>query len=125
MPIGDTAPPGTALLLVDDDGVRVGLDRGEAETLLAITGGLETATVSACPRCRSRVLAAVAFVDLLSDAPPHPRTEELITLAEEAPTLHVYVADLLTRCVHRAWRDPLFEEWADVLEAPARAFRRR
>ena len=63
-------------------------------TLLALTGGLEAATVSACPTCRSRILAVVALVDLLDDAPPFARSGALLELADDAPTLHLYVRDL-------------------------------
>jgi hypothetical protein len=104
-----------ALTVIDDDGEKVVLDDDEAATLLALTSGLEPATTSACPSCRSRIVAAVALVDLLTDAPPVARGRELIELADDAPTLHLYVRDLRTRCDHRGWRDPGFEEWADVM----------
>ena len=35
-------------------------------------------------------------------------------LADDAPTLHVYVRDDAARCAHRTWRDPGAEEWAEV-----------
>ncbi|GIU87156.1 MAG: hypothetical protein KatS3mg009_1671 [Acidimicrobiia bacterium] len=63
-------------------------------------------------------LAAVALVDLLDAAAPHPRAGELIELADDAPTLHVFVVDEGTRCRHRRWRDPLREEWEDVVRGP-------
>jgi hypothetical protein len=111
-----------ALAFIDDDGEEVVLDGEEAESLLALTHGLDAATVSACPACRSRVLACVALVDLLDDAPPHPRARELLELADEAPTLHLYAWDLATHCVHPAWRDPGHGEWmealADLLDGP-------
>ena len=53
--------------------------------------------MSACPQCRSRILAVVALVDLLADAPPFARSGELVELADDAPTLHLYVRDLATR----------------------------
>jgi hypothetical protein len=93
--------------------------------MLAFTGDLERATVSACTRCRSRVVAAVALVDLLAAAPPHPRTGELMDLADEAPTLHLYVADLATTCTHRTWRDPGYDEWSDAVDEPEPRFHRR
>ena len=71
-------------------------------------GSLEEATVSACGQCRSRVIAAVALVDLL-DGSPHPRSGDLIDLADEAPTLHLYVIDLTTHCRHKPWRSALLE----------------
>ena len=120
--VGVTEP---TLLILDDDGEQVALVASEADTLLSFTGGLERATVSACTACRSRVIAAVALVDLLEDAPPHPRTGDLIDLADEAPTLHLYVADVATMCPHRTWRDPGFEEWAAVVAEPDPGFRRR
>jgi len=113
------------LLILDDDGEQVTLDAAEAQTLLSFTGDLERATVSACTTCRSRVIAAVALVDLLESAPPHPRTGDLIDLADEAPTLHLYVVDAATSCSHRTWRDPGFEEWAAVVAEPDPRFRRR
>jgi hypothetical protein len=107
---------GPALLVLDDDGEHVGLDAAEAEALLAFTEGLEPATVSACPTCRSRVVAVVAFSDLLTGAPPHPRTGALLDLADEAPTLHLYVVDRAADCEHSEWRDPGYDEWADVVD---------
>jgi hypothetical protein len=107
--------PAADLVLLDADGVEVAFDATEAAALLELTGGLEGATVSACPECRSRVLAVVALGDLLADAPPFPRSVELLELADDAPTLHVYVRDVARRCSHREWRDPGAEEWADVM----------
>ena len=57
----------------------------------------------------------VALGDLLADAPPFPRSGELVELADDAPTLHVYVRDVGQQCTHRGWRDPGAEEWADVM----------
>jgi hypothetical protein len=105
-----------ALRFLDEEGEEVELDASEATTLLALTEGLDQATVSACVECRSRVLATVALVDLLDAAQAHPRSGELIELADEAPTLHVYVIDLATECRHARWRDPGFAEWADIVE---------
>lgn len=106
------------LTFFDDDGpdgASVTLDAGEAAALLELTSGLDAATVSACPDCRSRVVAAVALVDVLDEAGPHPRAGELIELADDAPTLHLFVVDDATGCRHRRWRDPLHEEWEDVV----------
>ncbi len=103
------------LAIVDDDGEEVLLDDDEARTLLALTSGLDPATVSACPACRSRIVAAVALVDLLDAAPPFGRSRELVELADDAPTLHLYVRDLAARCGHRQWHDPGYEEWAEVM----------
>ena len=106
--------PGRAIAVADEDGEQVVLDEFEATLLFALTDGLEPATVSACLTCRSRVLAVVAFLDLLERALAHERARELIELAEEAPTLHVYVGDLESDCTHRTWLDPLFDEWAEA-----------
>src|ERR1700675_5157332 len=94
------------LTFVDDDGERVELDPDDAASLLEITGDLEAATVSACPDCRSRVLAVVALADLLDAAPPHRRANELLALADDAPTLHLYVIDGQARWDPRSWRGP-------------------
>ena len=106
---------GAVLAVLDDDGVDVQLDAEEAAILFAVTDGLDAATVSACPTCRSRIVAAVALVDLLADAPPFSRATSLLELADDAPTLHLYVRDLTSSCRHRAWRDPGFEEWSDAI----------
>ncbi|MEX2100153.1 MAG: hypothetical protein WEB19_01950 [Acidimicrobiia bacterium] len=103
------------LAVFDDDGAEVQLDADEATTLLALTDGLDEATVSACPTCRSRIVAAVALADLLGDAPPFSRGNALIELADDAPTLHLYVRDLDAACRHPRWRDPGFEEWSDAI----------
>jgi hypothetical protein len=105
-----------ALRFLDEDGEDVELDVGEAAALMALTDQLDAATVSACAQCRSRVLATVALVDLLDAAQPHPRSGDLISLADEAPTLHLYVLDLQTECRHARWLDPGFAEWLDVIE---------
>jgi hypothetical protein len=105
-----------ALRFLDEDGEEVELDSSEAEALLSVTGGLDQATVSACVQCRSRVLATVAFVDLLDRAQAHPRSGDLVELADEAPTLHLYVIDLATECRHSRWRDPGFAEWLDAIQ---------
>ena len=111
------------LVILDEDGEELHLDADEAATLLTLARDFDAATVSACPSCRSRVLACVALVDLLRDAPPHPRIPELVERAEDAPTLHVYVHDVAASCGHRRWRDPGFVEWSEVLEEFADARR--
>jgi hypothetical protein len=118
VPTADRSAPdlGAAdLAVLDADGEQVLFDAAEARDFLTITGGLEAATVSACPTCRSRIVAVVALADLLDDAPPFARSGELVELADDAPTLHVYVRDLGQRCAHREWRDPGAEEWSDVM----------
>jgi len=103
------------LAVLDEDGNEVVLDAADTESLFAATGGLEAATVSACPRCRARVLACLALVDLLDESSLHPRAAELIDLADDAPTSHVYVQDLAHPCRHQGWIDPGRAEWSDVL----------
>jgi hypothetical protein len=103
-----------AFRFLDDEGVALRLDDVEASALFAALGDLDAATVSACPDCRARVLAAVALVDLIDAGAPHPRAGELRDLAEDAPTLHLFLVDETTRCRHRRWRDPLADEWHDV-----------
>ena len=111
-----SARGGAALAFLDEDGAEVVLDPGEAATLLVLTGDLDAATVSACPHCRSRVLACLALVDLLDAAPPHPRGDELVELADDAPSSHCYLQDLATQCRHPRWLDPGRLEWEDVLD---------
>jgi hypothetical protein len=108
-------PDKEVLAVMDDDGEEVVLEVAEADALFALTDGLEAATVSACPDCRCRVLACVALVDVLDAAPPLAVAPDLIELADEAPTLHLYVQDLVTRCRHRHWRDPGHTEWVEAL----------
>lgn len=102
-------------MILDDEGTSVALDDDEAASLFLALGGLESATVGACPDCRSRVLAAVALVDLLDAGAPHARSIELVELADDAPTLHLYVDDRSASCHHRGWRDPAAREWSDVM----------
>jgi hypothetical protein len=93
-----------ALRLLDEDGNEIVLDADDATALLVVTGALDAATISACPSCRSRVLACLALVDALEAAPPHPRTDELVEFADDAPA-----------CRHRNWLDPGRLEWVDVV----------
>lgn len=116
-----------ALAFLDEDGAEVVLDEEEARALLALTGELDDATISACPGCRSRVLACLALVDLLDAAPPHARSEELVELADEAPSSHCYLHDLASPCRHPRWLDPGRLEWEavlDELDGPPRGPRR-
>ncbi len=108
----------SALRFCDDAGAEIVLEPDDADRLWATTGGLENATISACLGCRSRVLAAVALVELLDASPPHPVGNALGELADEAPTLHLYVEDVDTSCAHRTWLDPLAEEWSEVINGP-------
>lgn len=104
-----------SLSVLDDDGNEVMLDAEEAEALAVLTDTLDAATVSACPTCRSRVVACIVVLDVLDAAPPIPRGVELVALAEEAPTGHLYLEDLATQCRHERWRDPGRTEWAEAL----------
>ena len=112
------------LTIMDDDGNVVELEAGEALGLMALTENFDAATTSACPECRSRVVSVVALADLLEDAPPHPRTGEILDLADDAPTLHLYVIDRVARCVHGRWRDPGHEEWVEAVAPPGTVRRR-
>src|SRR3954468_20776946 len=102
------------LLICDDAGAEIMLDAAAADSLLALADGFEAATVSACPQCRARVLAAVAVVDVLDGAPPHPSGNAIINLADEAPTLHLYMIEPDSDCAHKLWHDPGSDEWLDV-----------
>jgi len=102
-------------VIFDADGEELAFDATEAAALLTLTANLDAATVSACPRCRSRVVAVVALADLLADAPPFAHSGALLALADDAPTLHLYVRDVQTQCSHPTWLDPGAEEWADVV----------
>lgn len=113
---GEPQQGGKGLTFLDGEVSQVALDDEEAASFLVLVGDLDAVTVSACPGCRSRILAAVALVDLLDAAPPHPRAPELVELADEAPTLHVYLVDEVSPCTHEAWLDPGFDEWADAVE---------
>jgi hypothetical protein len=111
------------LAFLDEEGTELVLDAAEAASLLTLTADLDDATISACPTCRSKVLACLALVDVLDLSAPHPRAEALIELADDAPSSHCYVQDLATRCRHRRWLDPGRLEWIDVigrLEGPTR-----
>jgi len=112
-----------ALAFLDEDGTELVLDAAEAASLLTLTADLDDATISACPTCRSKVLACLALVDVLDLSAPHPRAEALIELADDAPSSHCYVQDLDTPCRHRRWLDPGRLEWIEVigrLEGPTR-----
>jgi len=119
----DDVLAGAGIAFLDEDGSEVVLDAREAASLFAVTDGLDDATISACPTCRSRVLACLALVDLVDASPPHPRGPELVDFADDAPSSHCYVQDLATLCRHRGWLDPGRMEWVDVVErfeGPAR-----
>ena len=91
------------LAIMDEDGNEVELDaRREPSACSLLTGGLEAATVSACPElplagCSRRWRSSTCST-------PRRRTRggELVELADEAPTLHLYVVDLASDCEHPA-----------------------
>ena len=101
---------------MDDDGRVVEFDENEMNCVLSVTNQLDAATVSACPSCWSRVVATVALIDLIDQSPPFARSGELVELADDAPTLHIFVVDETTECEHTQWRDPLADEWSEVVE---------
>jgi hypothetical protein len=103
------------LVILDEGGDRVLLADADAASLFAATGDLEAATVSGCPACRSRILACLALVDILDEAPPFANTNELVELADDAPSSHLYVYDPDARCRNARWLDPGRAEWAEVL----------
>ena len=105
------------LTFLDGELSEVELDPEEASSFVALVGDLDDVTVSACTGCRSRILAAVALVDLLDAAPPHPRGPDIVALADEAPTLHIYLVDAGSKCDHGGWFDPGYDEWADAVDA--------
>jgi hypothetical protein len=109
----ETFTTGGVRFLDCEDG-EVWLDDAEAAALLDLAAGLEDATVSACRFCASRVLATTAFVTLLGSSAPHPRQRDLLELAEDAPTVHLYVVDERRPCAHRGWLDPGHAEWLDM-----------
>ncbi len=115
------------LFFSDGDGGSVVVHGREAETLWALTDGFRSATVSACDSCGSCILAVVAVVDTIDRALPHDASAALIDLADDAPTLHLYVtrSDESQPCVHASWRDPGFDEWCDALGLPRRTRRQR
>lgn len=101
--------------MLDDDGNEVVLDGEDADALAALTDTFDAATVSACPSCRSRVVSCVVVIDVLEAAPPLPRGADLLALADDAPTGHLYLEDLATACRHERWRDPGRTEWTEAL----------
>ncbi len=114
----DTAPesldPETALAFLDEEGCEVALDAWEAHSLFMAMNGLESVTVSACPTCRSRTVSIRAFLEVVDLLVTHPRSRELRDLAEDAPTMHLFVEDRETECEHALWFDPGFDTWLEV-----------
>lgn len=103
-----------SIVIFDDDGEDLEIDEADADVLWRLTDGLDAATVSACPDCRSRVLASVALTDLVEAAPALACSSDLVALADDAPTLHLYLEDSSAACRHRRWRDPGAQEWRDA-----------
>ncbi len=105
----------TGLIVFDADGNDVVVAPDQIDELLSPLDNLRGATVSACPDCRSQVVACLALAEVLT-AVVNPLADELSELAEEAPTLHLYIFDAGTKCRHRSWHDPGFEEWTEAVE---------
>jgi len=101
------------VVILDGEAGQVVLAGSEAAILRAT---FDAAMVSACPSCRSGILALLAFSEALDDAPPIETMGELRVLVEDAPTLHLYVVDESSSCEHPVWRDPGYEEWADIMD---------
>lgn len=101
----------------DGSGADVVLAADDADALLRLVDDFDAATISACPGCRSRVLAAIAVTDVLDGAAPHPRSGAIAELADDAPTSHLYVVDD-SDCRHERWRDPGGQEWRDTIVPP-------
>ncbi len=114
-----------AVVVSDGMGAEVVLGAEDATTLFALVDDFDAATISSCPDCRSRVLAALAVADVIDAAAAHPYSTALLELADDAATSHVYLIDADASCRHARWRDPGAEEWRDaVIEAPRRRPRR-
>ena len=47
-----------------------------------------------------------------------------IIAAQTRTTLDIYVVDVDRGCAHPRWRDPLFDEWCEVVEVPGPHARR-
>jgi hypothetical protein len=106
------------ITITDGDGASVSFEATDAQALLALVDDFDAATISACPDCRSRVLAATAVADVLDAAAPHPRSGAVIELADDAPTSHLYLVDR-AECRHARWRDPGAQEWRDTIVPPS------
>ena len=110
---------------MDEDGNEVVLDERESDCLFLLTGGLEAATdfgVSRLSMSGARVGRARRPARRRAAAPV--AAPSCIDLADEAPTLHLYVVDSASDCEHPHWRDPLFDEWLDAGVAPGPHVRR-
>ena len=115
------------LLFSDGDGGSVVVHGREADSLWSLTEGFDAATVSACIECGSCILAVVAVVDTIDRSLPHDASAAIVDLADDAPTLHLYVTRSAgpQRCTHHSWRAPGFEEWCDAMGVARRPRRRR
>ena len=113
-----------AIAILDGDGGELRLTGDEAVALLDVCDRFEAATVSACRDCAAKVLATVAVVDVVDGAAAHPASMRLVELADEAPTLHLYLVDLATTCQHARWSDPGYEEWCAAAGVRGRNRRR-
>ena len=115
------------ILFSDGDGGSVVVHGGEANSLWTLTDGFGAARVSACDECGSCILAVVAVVDTIDRSLPHDASAAIVDLADDAPTLHLYVSRSTgpQPCTHNSWRDPGFDEWCDATGAPRRLRGRR
>ena len=94
-------PRGRRAAVIDEDGNEVVLDARRGRRLLAAHRRSRRGDrLGVLPSAAAGCSPPVALVDLLDAAPPHPRSGDLIDLADEAPTLHLYVVDLATECRH-------------------------
>ena len=114
-----------ALCIIDNDGRRLEINHDDALSLFQLAEGLEAATTSSCTECRSRVIASGALSELLSSFVEHPRVSEIIGFADDASTLHIYVIDVESPCIHRTWRDPGREEFFMAVKAQSPSRKRR
>ena len=106
---------GPDLVIFDADGEDLAFDAAQASSLFTLTGNLDAATVSACPASEPGRGGRGPRRSHRRRLPPFARSDELLALADDSPTLHLYVRDLQTPCVHRTWLDPGAEEWADLV----------
>ena len=104
------------LVVLDDDGEAVGLDADELASLLAVSDGLDRATVSACPQCRSRIVAAVALADLFARRAivrREPRAAR--ARRRRADTAPLRARPRHARAVIGRGANPGFDEWSDAM----------
>lgn len=104
--------------ILDDQGAFVQLDDRQSDLLFAEMAGPRDPSVSSCTNCRSCVIAAEPFNEILDDMTiTHIDESELlgalIELVENSESVHLYILED-NECVHTLWRDPLAGEWSAV-----------